>query len=47
MGVAGQMEAGAGIPEGEGTGQAAHRLLQLLHQCGHQEHRQSKQQGDQ
>ena len=32
--LTGQMEAAAGVSEGEGSGQATHRLLQLLHQCG-------------
>ena len=32
--LTGQMEAAAGVPEGEGSRQATHRLLQLLHQCG-------------
>lgn len=43
--VSGQMVAIACIPENQGFGQAAHRLLQLFRRCGHQKHRKSQQQG--
>lgn len=42
----GQMEIGTGFSTGKGFGEAAHRLVQLLHKCGHQEDRPGQRQGN-
>ena len=44
---AGKMEAGTCFPEDERLGEAAHRLVQLLHQPRHQEDRPGQREGAQ